>query len=123
MWYTNNSGRTFFRPYLYYATMPSTCGDFFGLSYPSEQSLQRATDYVVYIYVKSNTGNNKDGRAIIKVNGSTLLDMPIQWTDNDAKRTIQNMVFHTYRGGSQDYWASDIVGYIYYDNFSIKRLG
>ena len=124
MWYTDDSGRTYFRPYLYYADMPKTCGDSFGRSYPSmEESLQVSTDYVIYIYVRSNTGNNKDGWAVIKVNGITLLDIPIQWTDNNAKRSIRNLVFHTFRGGSQDYWASDRVGFIYYDNFSISRFG
>lgn len=122
MWYTNGSGRTFFMPYLYYATMPSNCGDSFGLSYPPSQSLQRSTNYVVYMYVKSNTANNRDGRAIIKIDGNILIDTPIQWTDNDAKAAINGVLFQSFRGGTEDYWAADTIGYIYYDNFSVRRL-
>ena len=123
MWYADDSGRTYFRPYLYYATMPSNCGDSFGRSYPTTGSLQRATDYAVSMRVTSNTGSNRNGRAIIRINGTTLLDTPVQWTDNDVKRAVRNIVFHTFRGGSEPHWESDKVGYIYYDNFSIRRIG
>lgn len=58
--------------------MPVICGDLFGERYPSAGALQRATDYVVYIRVRSNTGINRDGRAIAEINATTLLDAPIR---------------------------------------------
>ncbi|MFC5291234.1 polysaccharide lyase [Actinokineospora guangxiensis] len=123
MWYTNDAGRTYLQPYLYHAAMPSNCGDNYGKSYPATGSLQRATNYTVTMRIKSNTGANRDGRAVITVNGVTLLDTPVQWTDNDVKRQIRHIWSHSFRGGSQDYWTSDTVGYIYYDDFSIRRIG
>lgn len=125
MWYTDDGGRTFFRPYLYYKTMPGTCGDDFGLSYPPASSyggLQRKTDYVIYMYVRSNTGSKRDGWAVIKVDGVTLIDRAVQWTDNEAKSMVRTVLFQTFRGGSRDYWASNRVGLVYYDNFSIRKL-
>lgn len=122
MWYTNDSGRTYFQPYLYHAGMPSNCGDTFGKTYPSSGSIQRQTNYAVTMRIKSNTGTSPNGRAVVMINGTTVLDTPVQWTSNDVKRQIRNVWSHSFRGGSQDYWTSDTVGYIYYDDFSIRRI-
>lgn len=122
MWYTNDAGRTYFQPYLYHSGMPSNCGDTFGRTYPSSGSIQRSTNYAVTMRIKSNTGTNRDGRAVVMINGTTVLDTPVQWTANDVKRKIRNVWSHSFRGGSQDYWTSDTVGYIYYDDFSIRQI-
>jgi hypothetical protein len=122
MWYTDDSGRTSFRPYLYHAAMPSACGDSFGASYPPTGSLQRARNYLVQMRIRSNTGTTPNGRAVIRIDGTTVLDVGVQWTADDTGRAVREVLSHTFRGGSQDYWASDTIGYVYYDNFSIRRI-
>lgn len=122
MWYQTDAGRVFFQPYVYYRDQPGEFGNSFGKSYPSSGSLTRGTTYHVHMYIKSNTGSNTDGRAQILVNGTTLLDQAIRWTTNDSKRLIRNLSFHTFRGGSQDYWMSATDGYIYYDNLSVHKI-
>ncbi|MGS2738449.1 polysaccharide lyase [Sinomicrobium sp. M5D2P17] len=121
MWY-NDYNRVYFRPYLYYRDQPEQCGDHFGLSYPSSGSISRGTWYTVVIRVESNTGSSANGRARITVNNTTLLDENVRWTTNDSKRLINALSFHTFRGGSQSYWESDSVGYIYYDNVSWNQI-
>lgn len=121
MWY-NNNGRVYFHPYVYHRDQAGQYGDNFGKSYPSSGSLVKGTTYHVHMYIKSNTGSNTDGRAEILVNGTTLLNIPIRWTTNDAQRLIKQVTFHTFRGGSQDYWKSSTVGYIYYDNLVVHKI-
>ncbi|MDF2190401.1 polysaccharide lyase [Paraflavitalea sp. CAU 1676] len=121
MWY-NNNGRVYFHPYVYYRDQPGQYGDNFGKSYPSSGSLNKSQTYHVHMYIKSNTGSSTNGRAQIIIDGTTLLDIPIRWTTNDAQRLIRNVTFHTFRGGSQDYWMSSTVGYIYYDNLVVNKI-
>lgn len=122
MWYQTDAGRVFFQPYIYYRDQPGEYGNTFGKSYPSSGSITRGTTYHVHLYIKSNTGSNTDGRAQIIINGTTVLDTNIRWTTNDSKRLIRQMSFHTFRGGSQDYWMSPTDGYIYYDNLSVHKI-
>lgn len=122
MWYQTDAGRVFFQPYVYYKDQPGEYGNAFGKSYPSSGSLNRGQTYHIHMYIKSNTGSNTNGRAQILVDGTTLLDTDIRWTTNDAKRLIRLVTFHTFRGGSQDYWMSPVDGYIYYDNLSVNRI-
>ncbi|MFY0255987.1 polysaccharide lyase [Chitinophaga sp. 30R24] len=122
MWYQNDAGRVYFQPYLYYKDQPGDYGDDFGLSYPASGSIQKGTTYHVHLYIKSNTGSNTDGHVQIVINGTVLLDRNIRWTTNDRKRQIREVTFHTFRGGSQSYWESSSVGYIYYDNLSVHKI-
>lgn len=127
MWYNatnqkDNSGsdNPYFRPYVYYKDMPETCGDNFG---KQSVTLAKNTWYTIKIRVKSNTGSNFDGQVFYSVNGTTLLSKnDIRWTTNTAKRLIRHISFHTFRGGSQDYWASTSDGLIYYDDLTWTRL-
>jgi hypothetical protein len=119
MWYTDS--RTYFRPYVYYKDMLEDCGEDWGLSYPSTGSLAKNVWYHVFIQAISNTGTNTNGRVTYKVNGVTLLDVPIRWTTNDAKRLVNLIYYSNFRGGSQSYWASAILGHIYFDNLHWKR--
>ncbi|WP_167288373.1 polysaccharide lyase [Paraflavitalea devenefica] len=121
MWY-NNNGRVYFHPYVYHRDQIDEYGDNFGKSYPSSGSLVKGQTYNVHMYIKSNTGSSTNGRAQILVDGNTLLDIPIRWTTNDAQRLIKKVTFHTFRGGSQSYWMSPTVGYIYYDNLSVHKI-
>lgn len=121
MWY-NDGSRTFIRPYVYYKDQPSTCGNNFGKTYPSSGSLSKGTWYTVKMRAKSNTGSSTNGTAQIIINGTTLLSQTIRWTTNDTKRLINKVAFHSFRGGSDDYWMSSTDGYIYYDNLTWNRL-
>ncbi|CAF1047801.1 unnamed protein product [Didymodactylos carnosus] len=122
MWYNDNSNRVYLKPYVYYKDMPTNCGDDFGVSYPSSGSLRKGAWYKIHLYVKSNTGSDKNGHVQVKINGAAVLDRAIRWTTNDSKRQINRLMFHSFRGGSQTYWQSTTDGYIYYDNLQIKQI-
>jgi hypothetical protein len=121
MWY-NNNGRIYLHPYVYHRDQAGQFGDNFGVSYPSSGSITRGTWYKVHMYIKSNTGSNKNGHLQIIINGTVILDQDIRWTTNDSKRLINRVWFQTFRGGSQDYWKSSTDGYIYFDNLWINRI-
>ncbi|MET3978414.1 hypothetical protein ABIB62_000983 [Mucilaginibacter sp. UYP25] len=130
MWYSpdSNPNRVYFQPYLYYKDMnggPSSgnnFGDTFGKTYPTSGALVKGQWYHVHLYIKSNTGSNTDGHVQIVINGTVLLDQDIRWTTNDSKRMIDQLTFHTFRGGSQTYWTANTTDYIYYDNLTVHRI-
>ena len=122
IWYQTTAGRVYFQPYLYYKDQPGQDGDNFGLTYPANGSISRAKWYHVHLYVKSNTGSNTDGHALLSINGTVLLDTPIRWTTNDSKRLIRSLSFHTFRGGSTPDYESATLGYIYYDNLKLHKI-
>lgn len=124
MWFTSDtdSSRIYFRPYLYYKDQPGQYGDDFGKSYPSSGALVKNQWYHIHLYAKSNTGSNTDGHVQIVIDGNTVLDQDIRWTTNDAERLIRNMSFHTFRGGSEDYWMVSTTDYIYYDNLVVTKI-
>lgn len=126
MWYNASGSKTnkvstggHFRPYVYYKDMPDRCGDTFG-----KESKRLTTDrwYTVKIRVKSNTGTNQNGWVSYEVDGETLLTQAIRWTTNDAYRKIRYVTFHTFRGGSAEYWESTSSGDIFYDDVVINRI-
>ena len=112
----------YFHPYVYHRDQPGQFGDNFGKSYPSGASITKGTTYHVHMYVKSNTGDSANGHAQIIINGTKVLDTDIRWTTNDDRRRIDHVTFHTFRGGSQDFWQSNTDGYIYYDNLVVRKL-
>lgn len=126
MWYnpTNKKDKLgtdnpYFRPYVYYKDMPEDCGDSFG-----KQSVKLNKDqwYTVKIRVKSNFGSATNGSVLYEIDGVTLLSQPIRWTTNDAYRKIQEITFHTFRGGSDEYWGSTTEGDIYYDDLTWTKI-
>ncbi|QNK61040.1 hypothetical protein H7F33_10615 [Pedobacter sp. PAMC26386] len=127
MWYNptnqkDNSGtdKPFFRPYVYYKDMPDDCGNNFG---KQSKQLSKNTWYTIKIRVKSNTGSDFNGQITYDVDGVNLLSKnDIRWTTDTSKRLIKVITFHTFRGGSQDYWSSASDGLIYYDDLSWTRL-
>lgn len=121
MWY-NTGSRVFLQPYVYYKDQPGTYGDSFGKSYPSSGSLQKGTWYNVHMWAQMNTGSNEDGWVEIKVNGVNMLRQNIRWVTNNSKRAVREVSFHTFRGGSQDYWKSNTDGYIYYDDLHWNKV-
>lgn len=122
MWYQTDAGRVFFQPYVYFKDQSGQYGETFGKSYPSSGSLNKGQTYHVHLYVKSNTGSNTNGHVQYVIDGTVVLDQDIRWTTNDSKRLIKGLTFHTFRGGSQDYWESATDGYIYYDNLKVHRI-
>lgn len=127
MWYSPTNQKTgtetqntYFRPYVYYKDMPDDCGDNFSKQSPI---LAKNTWYNIKIKVKSNTGSNYNGSVLITVNGATLLSKNnIRFTTNTNMRKIREISFHTFRGGSDDYWGSTSDGLIYYDDVTWQRL-
>jgi len=126
MWYnpngtnTNSSGDApYFRPYVYYKDMPSTCGNNFG---KQSKTLAKNTWYTVKIRVKSNSGSSTNGSILYQIDGVTLLSQSIRWTTNDTYRKIKEITFHTFRGGSDTYWQANTDGLIYYDDLSYTRI-
>lgn len=122
MWYQTDAGRVFFQPYLYFKDQSGTYGETFGKSYPSSGSLNKGQWYHVHLYVKSNTGSNTDGHVQYVIDNTIVLDRDIRWTTNDSKRLIKGLTFHTFRGGSEDYWEASADGYIYYDNLVVHKI-
>jgi hypothetical protein len=130
MWYSpdSNPGRVYFQPYLYYkdmnggASSGNNFGDTFGKTYPTTGALVKGQWYHVHLYIKSNTGSNTDGHVQIVIDGHIILDQNIRWTTNDSKRMIDQLTFHTFRGGSQSYWTANTTDYIYYDNLKVHRI-
>ena len=126
MWYNPNGTKTssssdapYFRPYVYYKDMPEDCGNNFG---KQSQTLNKNQWYTIKIRVKSNSGTSTNGSVFYSVDGSTLLSQSIRWTTSDTNRKIKYITFHTFRGGSQDYWESSSDGLVYYDYLSYTRI-
>ncbi|CAF0898821.1 unnamed protein product [Adineta steineri] len=123
MWYNNPStNRVYFHPYIYHQGMPGPCGSNFGKSYPTSGSIEKGRTYKIHMYVKSNTGNNANGHVQLKIDGQAVIDQSIRWTTNDSRRFINNLSFHTFRGGKGDEWKSGTDGYIYYDNLYVRQI-
>ena len=123
MWYTDK-GITKFKPYMYYYDMKGNCGDSMvpNAFYPKQGSIVKGKWYQIKIYVKSNNADQKDGRVKVTIDGDLVLDQPIRWTTNDAKRFINKLSNDTFRGGNSDDWKTDNTGYIYLDNLKLKKL-
>lgn len=123
MWYKAWSGApVIIRPYVYYKDQPGQYGDDFGKTYPASGSIAKGVWHKVNIYVKCNNGSNTNGKLKITINGSTLVDMPIRYTTNDAKRLINRITFETFRGGADASWTTSTDGNIYFDNVSWTPL-
>ena len=122
MWY-NTGQRVFFQPYLYYKDQPGTFGDTFSRSFPGGgQSLARNQWYHIHLYIKSNTGSNTNGHVQIVIDNVIVLDQGIRWTTNDSKRMIDQLTWHTFRGGNDSAWWTNTTDYIYYDNLVVHRI-
>jgi hypothetical protein len=126
MWYNETGSKTnhvttgaHFRPYVYYKDMPSTCGDTFG---KRSKQINTNTWYTIKIRVKSNTGSSANGLVSYEIDGENLLNQNIRWTTDDAYRKIKYITFHTFRGGSQEYWQATTDNHIYYDDVRYRRI-
>ena len=122
MWY-NTGSRVYFQPYVYHKDMAGPCGDTFGKTFPTSGSLVKGQTYTVHLYIKSNTGSNKDGWVQVKIDGNTVLDQSIRWTTNDAYRFINRLSFHNFRGGKDvAVWGSSQTSYIYFDDLVVNKV-
>lgn len=116
MWYCPNGSNSakgsgaYLQPYVYYKDQPGQFGNDFGKKY----YIQEGVTYNCQISVKLNTGSNTNGYVKYYVNGTELLNQTIRWVTNDAKRNINAVSLHTFRGGSQEYWKAPVTSSIYY---------
>ncbi|TWR26351.1 hypothetical protein FPZ43_14390 [Mucilaginibacter pallidiroseus] len=78
--------------------------------------------YHVHLYIKSNTGSNTNGHVQIVIDNVIVLDQDIRWTTNDSKRMIDQLTWHTFRGGNDSAWWTNTTDYIYYDNLVVHRI-
>ena len=115
------SGEVYLQAYAYHADQKSRYGECFG-RYPAEGSLAKDRWYRVMLYVKSNTGCNRDGRLGMSVDGHEICDRAIAWTSDDCKRLINRMEFATFRGGATEDYRSKTDSYIYYNHLSWSYL-
>ena len=74
------------------------------------------------IYVKSNTGSNRNGSLRVSIEGQDICQKEMRWTTDDSKRLITRMEFATFRGGATPDYMSAKDGYIYYDKLSWTNL-
>lgn len=58
-------------------------------------SIEKDKWYKVHMFIKSNTGSNFDGHALIKIDNETVIDQSMRWTTNDTKRLTNRFLFHT----------------------------
>lgn len=122
MWY-NTGSRVFFQPYVYHAGMTDRCGDTFDKTYPSSGSLSKGTWYTIGFYYKANTGSSYNGVAEMKVNGTTVLRKDdVKWSTSDNQRKVKGLYFSVFRGGSDNYWASNSTGYVYFDDLKWVKM-
>jgi hypothetical protein len=118
MWYCPNGSNTakgsgaYLQPYVYYRDQPGQFGNDFGKKY----YIQEGVTYDCQISVKLNTGSSTNGYVKYYVNGTEILNQTIRWVTNDAKRVINAVSLHTFRGGSQDYWTAPVTSSIYYQD-------
>ncbi|MCU0469099.1 MAG: hypothetical protein MUF58_10880 [Arcicella sp.] len=129
MWYSpkNEYGKTpedsyaYFHPYLYTSKkVDGECGTDFDTKY---ENIKKNTWYTVEMTVTSNSGSNANGKVLVKINGTEVLNKNnILWTTNDSYRKITKVNTNNFRGGSSDYWMADTDGYIYYDDVKFERL-
>ncbi|KQX03106.1 polysaccharide lyase [Flavobacterium sp. Root420] len=116
MWYCPNGSNSakgsgaYLQPYVYYKDQPGEFGNDFGKKY----YIQEGVTYNCQISVKLNTGSNTNGYVKYYVNGTELLNQTIRWVTNDAKRNVNAVSLHTFRGGSQEYWKAPVTSSIYY---------
>ncbi|MFD1256014.1 polysaccharide lyase [Mucilaginibacter terrae] len=99
----------YFRPCIL-QDMPADCGDSFG-----KQSVNQNRDqwYTLKTRVKSNLGTATNRSVLYEIDEVTLLNQSIRWIINDAYHNIQQIKFHTFRGGSDEYWELTTDGDIY----------
>jgi hypothetical protein len=124
MWYCPNGSNSakgsgaYLQPYVYYKDQPGQYGNDFGKKY----YIQEGVTYNCQISVKLNTGSNTDGYVKYYVNGTEILNEKIRWVTNDAKRNVNAVSLHTFRGGSQEYWKAPVTSSIYYPSASWDAL-
>lgn len=119
----DNSGtdNPYFTPYMYHFDKMKDCGDSFDLK---SIKIEKNKWYTVYLRVKANTANNKDGQVEIKIDGLTLINKnDVRWTTTLTEdRLINRISWETFRGGKDDYWQSTTDDFIYYDDIKWKKL-
>lgn len=131
MWRTEDNGKAYLMPYLYYADKQTRCGDDFGAKYFGKdgKGLRSGIWYRVRMEITMNTNADYNGslKIIIQDNvgndkwtqPSILIDKQnIRYATKPEGLEIDQLMTGVYRGGSNVKWASATDGYIFFDNLS-----
>jgi len=116
-WDKDANGDVYFKPYIYYADQPGTSGDDFGVRYPASGSIGGSVWYNVKMVFKANTKLDRNGRAELYINGVQVLNAPIRWTKDHAKRKVNQLLFSNYRAGAGS--ESTRNANIWFDDFTL----
>ena len=117
MWDKDANGNFYLKPYIYYADQPGTSGHDFGVRYPATGSIVGSVWYNVKMVFKANTKLDRNGRAELYINGTQVLNTPIRWTYDDAKRKVNQLLFANYRSGAGS--ESNIDCNVWFDDFTM----
>lgn len=117
MWDKDANGNFYLKPYIYYADQPGTSGHDFGVRYPATGSIVGSVWYEVKMVFKANTKLDRNGRAELYINGTQVLNTPIRWTYDDAKRKVNQLLFANYRSGAGS--ESNIDCNVWFDDFTM----
>ncbi|RYY84816.1 MAG: hypothetical protein EOO15_18470, partial [Chitinophagaceae bacterium] len=99
-WAKNAAGNIVLKPNVYHKDQVAADGDDFGKQYPATGSIAKNTWYKVAMSVTSNSGTTKNGSLLVTINGVVVINEPMRWTTNDAKRFVSNFVLDATRGGT-----------------------
>lgn len=129
MWRTDNLGKAYFIPYIYYVDKPSTCGDNFNQTYYGHDGsgLVSGKWYHVKMEVQMNTGEAYNGKLKITVleqeesgwsDPQVLIEKhDIRFATKSEGLEIDQILTGVFRGGSTLDWSVPTDGYVYFDNF------
>lgn len=117
MWDKDTNGNFYFKPYVYYADQPGTSGDDFGVRYPATGSIGGSVWYDIKMVFKANTKLDRNGRAELYINNVQVLNTPIRWTKDNAKRKVNQLLFSNYRSGAGS--ESTSIANVWFDDLTL----
>jgi len=118
-WARDENGHVVLKPYIYHADQVGIKGESFGAKFPSDGGIEGGKWYDIKMTFIANTKHEKNGVAILSINGQEILNTPIRWTKDDLKRKATELLFANYRDGEGS--QSLVSANIWFDDFSIKN--
>lgn len=106
--------------YIYHQDRVSNCGDSYRS--PWDVKFKRGSWYRVDIYVDMNSSpSSADGTAQLYIDGQLVVDVRNLNLSGDPSVIIDEFLFSTFYGGSNDTWSPSTKTYVYYDNFTVNK--